>query len=259
MGGGGVPKRAHPLKREWYWEKDDPVGVWRGLDWNSIRRGRQVYTEVFAPCHPISRLTFNHFQAFMTKEEIKALAAQYEILDKNPNEDGTDNVRPGKGTDWLPEPYPNQQAAAAGNNGAAPPDMRWIIKAKEDGADYIFALLTGYKWGEYMEIPPWMSIKPGQFWNPYFKGGILAMPPPLSDGLVDFADGTPATTSQMAKDVVNFLRWTYEPEFEDRRVWFWKCSTTLSLWCLCVAHVANKNATYQVMKRSTYRFYRKPW
>jgi ubiquinol-cytochrome c reductase cytochrome c1 subunit len=259
MGGGGVPKRAHAPKKDWYWEKDDPMGVWKGLDWDSIRRGRQVYTEVFAPCHPITGLTFNHFQAFMTKEEIKELASQYEMIDKNPAEDGTPVERPGKPTDMLPAPYPNQQAAAAGNNGAAPPDLRWVIKGKEGGADYIHALLTGYKWGEYMDLPPWVSIKPGQFWNPYFKGGILAMPPPLSDGLVEYFDGTPATTSQMSKDVVNFLRWCVEPEFDDRRVIFWKWFTTISLSTVLMGYVANNSGTYVALRRSTYRFFRKPW
>jgi ubiquinol-cytochrome c reductase cytochrome c1 subunit len=257
--GGGNAKKAHPHHHEWYWEKDDPLGVWKGLDWASIRRGRQIYTEVFAPCHPLTRLTFNHFQAFMTKEEIKALAANYDIVDPVPEKDGSLLTRPGKSTDWLPAPYPNQQAAAAGNNGAAPPDLRTVVRGKEGGCNYVFALLTGYKWSEYMEIPPWISIKAGQFWNPYFKGGILAMPPPLSDGLVEYEDGTPATTSQMAKDVVNFLRWSVEPEFDERRLEFWKSFTTAAVVTVFMSHIAQMNYTYYGFRRSTYRWFKKPW
>jgi len=259
MGGGGVPKKAHPMKRDWYWEKDDPMGVWRGLDWQSVRRGRQIYTEVFAPCHPLTRLTFNHFQAFMTKEEIKALAAQYEVVDAVPLPDGSDDLRAGKPTDWLPQPYPNQQAAAAANNGAAPPDLRTIIGGREGGADYIFALLTGYKWGEYMPLPPYVSIKPGQFWNPYFKGGVLAMPPPLSDGLVEYEDGTPATVSQMAKDVVSFLRWAQEPEFDERRTEFWKQFATVGVLFTTFFHIWQRNQAQFMLRRATYRWWKKTW
>ena len=257
--GGGNAKKAHPHHQDWSWKHNDPLGVFNGLDWKSIRRGRQIYTEVFAPCHPLTRLTFNHFQAFMTKEEIKALAAQYEVIDAMPKADGTDDVRQGKPTDWLPAPYPNQQAAAAANSGAAPPDLRTVLMGKEGGEDYVFALLTGYKWSEYMEVPPWITVKPGQFFNPYFKGGVLAMPPPLSDGLVDYEDGTPATTSQMAKDVVCFLQWCMEPEYDERRVCYWKAATTFGLALVLTWHAMDRSGTYSAFRRSTWRFWKKPW
>eukprot|EP00672_Neobodo_designis_P022418 CAMPEP_0174850060 /NCGR_PEP_ID=MMETSP1114-20130205/18872_1 /TAXON_ID=312471 /ORGANISM="Neobodo designis, Strain CCAP 1951/1" /LENGTH=259 /DNA_ID=CAMNT_0016084487 /DNA_START=41 /DNA_END=820 /DNA_ORIENTATION=+ len=259
MGGGGVPKAAHPTHREWYWEKDDPMTVFKGLDWPAVRRGRQVYTEVFAPCHALSNFTFNHFQGFMTREEIKELAAQYDVVDARPQPDGTPEERKGKGTDYLPAPYPNQEAAAFANNGAAPPDLRWILRGREGGADYVFALLTGYKWSEYMEVPPYVTVKPGQFWNPYFKGGVLAMPPPLSDGLVEYTDGTPATTSQMAKDVVAFLKWSLEPDYDQRRVMYWKAVSTVGLLAVLTAHVTQWNGAYNWMQRATFRYHRKPW
>ena len=103
-----VGKACHAVNRPWYWNEGDPLGVWKSFDWPAVRRGRQVYTEVFAPCHPLSGFTFNHLQAFMTKEEIKALAANYDILDETPADDGSPVTRPGKATDRLPSPYPNQ-------------------------------------------------------------------------------------------------------------------------------------------------------
>ena len=259
MGG----KRAHPVKREWYWEKDDPLGVWRGLDWPAVRRGRQVYTEVFAPCHPLMKLTFNHFQAFMTKEEIKALAATYEVVESNPDKEGLYVPRPGKSTDYLPSPDPNQQAAAFANNGAAPPDLRTILFGVEGGADYVFALMTGYKWGGedgLMPTPPFVpALKPGQFFNPYFKGGVCSMPPPLSDGMLDYEDGTPATVSQMAKDVVSFLRWTIESEYDERRTMYWKAVSTLGLATVIMAHFAQKQYSWRIYSRITYRYWKKTW
>jgi ubiquinol-cytochrome c reductase cytochrome c1 subunit len=218
-----------------------------------------VYTEVFAPCHPLSKFTFNHLQSFMTKEEIKKLASNYDILDENPADDGTPVIRKGKPTDYLPSPYPNQKAARFANGGAEPPDLRTIVFGREEGPDYVFALLTGYHWnGDIFPVPSWVpERKAGQFFNPYFKGGVLAMPPPLSDGMLDYEDGTPATTSQMAKDVVNFLRWAAEPEYDERRLWFWKCATTCSIMLVMLAHQAQKNTAWKTFSRVRFRYWNK--
>lgn len=258
MGG----RRAHPVTREWYWEQDDALGVWRSLDWPSVRRGRQVYTEVFAPCHPLGQLTFMHFQAFMTREEIKKLASQYEIIEQEPDAEGNLVPRRGKPTDTVPAPYPNQRAAQFANNGAEPPDLQTAHFGKEGGSDYVFALVTGYNWGngELLPVPPFApALKAGQFWNPYFKGGVLSMPPPLSDGMLEYEDGTPATISQMAKDVCNFLRWTAETEYDDRRIYFWKMFTTIALFNVLFLHYTQKGASFKYYSRSTYRWWKKPY
>lgn len=254
-------KKAHPCHREWYWEHNDPLGIWRSMDWPAIRRGRQVYTEVFAPCHPLTKLTFNHFQQFMTKEEIKALASQYEIVDAMPDPSGQLVTRPGKSTDWLPAPYPNSQAAAFANGGAEPPDLRTIIFGREGEANFVFSLLTGYTWGgDLFPVPPFApQMKPGQFWNPYFKGCVLSMPPPLSDGMLEYEDGTPATICQMSKDIVSFLRWTAEPEYDDRRIGYWKGMATWTLMFLAGIHICQKQASWRIYQRITYRYWKKTW
>ncbi|PWV17929.1 putative cytochrome c1, heme protein, mitochondrial [Trypanosoma cruzi] len=255
-------KKAHPIKRDWYWNHNDRFEIWHSLDWPSVRRGRQIYTEVFAPCHPLGRMTFTHFQGFMTREEIKKLASQYEVIDSEPDAEGMLNPRPGKPTDTLPIPFPNQRAAQFANNGSEPPDLQHSVFGKEGGPDYIFSLITGYNWGngELLEVPPFApELKPGQFWNPYFKDCVLSMPPPLSDGMVDYEDGTPATTSQMAKDVVNFLRWSAESEYDDRRVMFWKAFTTLGLVNCILLHYGQKNTNWRIYGRTTFRYWKKTW
>ena len=259
MGG----KKAHPIHRDWYWNHDDPLELWHGLDWPSVRRGRQVYTEVFAPCHSLGKLTFAHFQAFMTREEIKKLASQYEVVDAIPDMEGNPLKRPGKSTDELPAPYPNQRAAQFANGGAEPPDLMMAHFGKEGGVDYIFSLITGYNWGNGnlgIEIPPFApELKPGQFWNPYFKGCVLAMPPPLSDGMLEFEDGTPATTSQMAKDVCNFLRWSAEYEYDARRIGFWKSFISIGLFWVTFCHMAQKHWSQLAYQRWTYRYWKKTY
>ena len=120
--------------------------------------------------------------------------------------------RPGKLTDPLPKPYANEEAGRAANGGALPPDLSLMAKARHGGADYIFALLTGY-----CDAPAGKVMLPGLYYNPYFAGGAIAMPPPLMDGQVEYADGTPATMSQMAKDVSVFLNWAAEPEHDARK------------------------------------------
>ena len=94
----------------------------------------------------------------------------------------------------IPGPYENDAQGAAANGGALPPDLSLMTKARENGVDYVFALLTGYA-----DSPAGKDLLKGLYYNPYFTGGAIAMPPPLSDGLVEYEDGTPATTSQMAK------------------------------------------------------------
>ena len=87
-----------------------------------------------------------------------------------------------------------------------------MVKARHSGDDYIFALLTGY-----MEPPVGKAMLPGLHYNPYFAGGAIAMPAPLMDEQIEYEDGTPATVSQMAKDVTTFLSWAAEPEHDYRK------------------------------------------
>jgi cytochrome c1 len=115
--------------------------------------------------------------------------------------------------------YPNEEAARFANNGAYPPDLSLIVKARHGGADYIFALLTGYK-----DPPAGVPERETQYYNPYFAGGWIGMPPPLNDGAVDYDDGTPNTPTQMAKDVSTFLTWASEPEADERKLMGFK-------WC----------------------------
>lgn len=178
----------------------------------SIRRGYQVYKEVCSACHSLKRIAYRHMAGhLMTAEEAKAEAAEVEVED-GPDDNGQMFMRPGKLSDYLPKPYPNEEAARAANGGALPPDLSLITKARPDGQNYLFSLVTGYQ-----DPPAGIAMKGNLSYNPYFPGGAIAMARNLYDGLVDYQDGTPATTSQMAKDVATFLSWAAEPDMEDRR------------------------------------------
>jgi ubiquinol-cytochrome c reductase cytochrome c1 subunit len=120
--------------------------------------------------------------------------------------------RPARPSDHFVPPFPNPQAARAANNGALPPDLSLIVKARKGGADYIYGLLTGFT-----EPPAGLQIAEGMNYNKVFPGHQIAMPPPLSEGAVTYADGTPATVEQMAHDVATFLAWTAEPELDARK------------------------------------------
>lgn len=167
----------------------------------------------------------------MTVDEAKALAEENEY-DTEPNDQGDIEKRPGKLSDYMPAPYKNDEAARAANNGALPPDLSLMVKARHGGCNYIFSLLTGYP-----EEPPAGAVVPeGLNFNPYFPGTGIAMARVLYDDLVEYEDGTQASTSQMAKDVVEFLNWTAEPEMDDRKKMGWKVLAvtsvlfTLSVW-----------------------------
>jgi len=187
-------------------------GVFDTFDHAAIRRGYQVYREVCSACHSLDRIAWrNLVGSSHTVDEVKAMAEEVEYSD-GPNDEGEMFQRPGKLADYMPPPYPNEEAARAGNGGALPPDLSLMVKARHGGADYVYALLTGY-----VDPPPGVHVAEGMNYNPYFPGGGIAMARVLYDGLVEFEDGTPATTSQMAKDVVSFLSWTAEPELDTRK------------------------------------------
>lgn len=116
-------------------------------------------------------------------------------------------------SDYFPEPYANENAARAANNGAYPPDLSLMTKARHNGSDYLFALLMGY-----CEPPGGVEIRDGLHYNPYFPGGAIGMARQLFDDMIEYDDGTPATSSQMAKDVTEFLSWAAEPEMTERKL-----------------------------------------
>ena len=195
------------------WPASGPLGT---FDRNSLRRGYQVYKEVCAACHGMTQLHFRMLgQAGgpeFAADEIAALAAEFQVVD-GPDEAGDMFERPGLPRDPFPAPFPNEKAARAANGGAWPPDLSLITKARAGGADYLYALLTGY--GE--TPPPQLEVPPGQYYNPWFEGHVIAMSPPLSDGLAEYADGTPTNARQLAYDVTQFLSWAAEPELEARK------------------------------------------
>lgn len=190
----------------------DHQGILTSYDYASVRRGYQVYREVCATCHSLEGINFrNLVNVCYTEEQMKKIAAEVDIED-GPNDEGETFERPGKLSDPLPAPYANEAAGRAANGGAYPPDLTLICKARHNGPDYVFALLTGY-----MDPPEGKLMLPGLYYNPYFPGGSIAMERQLTDGKIEYEDGTPATTSQMANDVVQFLCWTAEPEADDRK------------------------------------------
>jgi ubiquinol-cytochrome c reductase cytochrome b/c1 subunit len=192
------------------WSFNGPLGK---FDKQSIQRGFQVYKEVCAACHGVKRVAFRNLQEVgFSEAEVKTLAASYNFTD-GPNDSGDMFDRPGRPSDRLPSPFPNMKAAAAANGGAAPPDLSLITKARNDGANYVYSLLTGYD----QPKPEHTDIPAGKSYNPYFAGGAISMAKPLNDGQVTFADGTANTTEQMAHDLVSFLQWAAEPEMESRK------------------------------------------
>lgn len=209
----------HPPKYEW-----NHNGALQSLDHASIRRGYQVYKQVCAACHSMEYIAYRHLVGVShTEEEARALAEQVQVVD-GPDEEGNMFERPGKLSDYFPNPYANEEAARAANNGAYPPDLSMITLARHGGEDYIFALLTGYT----EEPPAGIDLREGQSYNVYFPGQAIGMAQQLYPGVMDYDDGTPATVSQMAKDVSTFLVWAAEPHFDERKRMGMKVLTVLT-------------------------------
>ncbi len=207
----GAPLYANdtpPLPQQ-NWSFQGPLGT---FDQAELQRGFQVYKEVCATCHSLKQIRFNDLAGIgYSAEEIKAIASQYKI--ETTNDDGEPMERIALPTDPIPGPYKNEKAARAANNGAFPPDLSLMTKARTGGPDYVYALLTGYE-----PTPPKdVDLAPGMSYNPVFPGSQIAMPPPLSDGLVTYSNGEKPSLNQMARDVTAFLAWTAEPELEARK------------------------------------------
>lgn len=196
-----------PENLDWQFE-----GVFGTFDRESAQRGLQVYLEVCAGCHGLKQVAYRNLEDLgFTEEEVKAIAANFDVTD-GPNDEGEMFDRPAIASDKFVSPFQNSAAAAAANNGAAPPDLSLQVKAHIGGADYIYALLTGYA-----EPSSDVEVPDGSNYNPYFRGSFIAMGQPLWEDGVEYTDGTPATIEQMAWDVTNFLQWTAEPEMEERK------------------------------------------
>lgn len=191
------------------WSFDGPFGK---FDQKQLRRGLEVYTGVCAACHGLDHLSYRDLEGIgLSEDEIKALAAKYQVGD-GPNDAGDMYQRPARPSDPVASPFANEQQARAANNGAYPPDQSTIVKARMGGADYVNAILTGFK-----DAPAGFELLPGQYYNEYFAGRRIGMPPPLADGMVDYSDGAKATLDQESQDVTAFLAWAAEPEMEARK------------------------------------------
>ncbi len=223
----------HPRKGGFSFE--GPFGT---FDQGQLQRGYKVYREVCASCHGMDLMYFrtlaepggpfydSHQLNPAANRYVKALAAEVQVPDID-SETGEAIMRDAVAADRFPNPYPNATAAAAGNGGAAPPDLSVMAKARHDGANYIYSLLSGYR-----AAPAGLEIRPGQYYNPYMAGdltpfvaegahvppgGFIAMPPPLADGQVTYDDGSTETVDQYSKDVAAFIAWASDPKQVQRK------------------------------------------
>ena len=197
------------LKTEWSFK-----GLFGKFDRGALQRGYQVYTEVCSSCHSMKYVSYRNLAEKggpeFTVDQAKAIAASFEVTD-GPNADGEMFTRPGKLSDKFVMPYENVKAAQAANGGAYPPDMSVLVKARGGGANYIYSLLQGYE-----DPPAGITLDEGVYYNKYMYGNKIKMSNQLSDGLVEYSDGTVSTVEQMSKDVTTFLMWTAEPHLEAR-------------------------------------------
>ncbi len=250
VAGGGAFAAGYPIKKpeEQKWSFAGPFGHY---DKGQLQRGLKVYIEVCSACHSLDLVAFRTLEDLGYSEaQVKALAANYEVTD-GPDSDGEMFDRPAIPSDRFPSPFENAVQAAAANNGAAPPDLSLIAKARsvergfplflldivtqyaEGGPDYLYALLTGYD----QEVPEGTEVAEGTYYNPSFNAGSsLAMANPLSDEQVTYDDGSPETVDQYARDVSAFLMWAAEPQLEDRKKIGFRVLVFLALFgCLLYA------------------------
>jgi ubiquinol-cytochrome c reductase cytochrome c1 subunit len=219
----------------------------RGLyDRAQLQRGFQVYKDVCAACHGLSRVSFRNLVQpggpQFPEEAVKALAAEWpNKISDGPNDEGKMFERPARLSDPMRGPYKNEKEARSIHNGALPPDLSLIAKARgttrdpswythpflmlgdifkayqEGGPDYIYALMTGYQ-----DKPANVTLGEGMNYNVAFPGHQIAMAAPLSDNAVKYQDGTKATLDNHARDVAAFLAWAADPSHDQRKRIGWQ-------------------------------------
>lgn len=208
-------KKYHLYPEQVAWSHNGPgnLGIFGTFDRAQLQRGFQVYREVCAACHSLSLVAFRDLAALgFSPAEIKAIAAEYEVpaIDEN----GEPTTRKATPADRFPPVYANEAAARAAQNGAYPPDLSLMTKARPDGTNYVRSLLLGYR----DEVPEDFQKPDTLYYNPWFHSLAIAMPPPLAaEGQVEYADGTEGSLENYAADVAAFLTWTAEPKLENRK------------------------------------------
>lgn len=222
-------------------------GLFGHYDQAQLQRGYQIYKDVCSSCHAMRRVSFRNLAepggpAF-PEESVKALAASFKIED-GPDNNGKMFQRPGKLSDAFPSPFKNEQEARSIHNGAYPPDLSVMARARnveyigpwyfhpfsmlrdvvnsyqEGGADYIFALLTGYK-----NPPGDMKMAEGMNYNVAFPGNQIAMVPPMAtDNFTKYQKdaGAEGSLDQNARDIAAFLSWAADPHLDERKAMGWQ-------------------------------------
>ncbi len=193
------------------WSFTGPFGIY---DRAQLQRGFLVYQEVCASCHGMHYLHYRNLSEAGGPEfpeaAAKVVAASVEVED-GPDDQGEMYMRPGRLSDAFVSPFQNDQEARVANNGALPPDLSLMAKARPDGVNYLYSMLTGYA-----DAPADVSMAEGMYYNTAFAGHQIAMPPPLFDDSIEYTDGTPPTIDNYAKDVTAFMMWAAEPKLEER-------------------------------------------
>jgi len=233
---------AHPHPLEWTHRP-----YYGALDMASVRRGYEVYKQVCSACHSLKWIRWRHFiDNFMTEDEAKKEAATWLVDDIDDN--GQPIKRPALHNDYFPEPYSNAKVAAAANNGAPPPNLTLLTLGRHGGEDYIFSLLTSY-----MDPPAGIIVEEGKAYNPYFIGGVIAMPQQLFDEGIEYEDGTPATIAQQAKDVSTFLKFTSEPFHDTRKRWGWKLLAFMPILTFVLIYAKRRVWTFIKSQQFVYK------
>jgi ubiquinol-cytochrome c reductase cytochrome c1 subunit len=187
-------------------------GIFGTYNRAALQRGFQVYEEVCSNCHSMKQLSYRNLQGIgLTADQVRAIASNVQVQGGE-DTSGQPVMRAALPSDHFRSPFPNDAAARSANNGALPPDQSVLEKAREGGANYIYGILVGYA-----QPPAGMHMAEGMNYNKYFPGHQIAMPQPLHDGQVTYADGTTASVEQMARDVTTFLTWAANPEMEERK------------------------------------------
>lgn len=116
--------------------------------------------------------------------------------------------------DRMWPPYLTVHQAKNANMGVWPPDLSKALSHSAGMINYSYNLLTGY----HYNAPLGTDVPEGRYFNPYYDHMIIAMPPQLHDGMIEYDDGTPSSAPQMAHDVSEYLMFVARAKVPDTKM-----------------------------------------
>lgn len=251
-------------------------GAWQTYNSATLRRGFKVFQRACQGCHGAMHQKYDLLvdKGFSQNELMKKMVYLPKLHPAHQKYRGDFfqewDFRQRVIHDRMWPPYMTVHQAKNANLGVWPPDLSKATSHNPGLINYPYNLLTGYHYN-----PPFgLDVPEGRHFNPYYDHMIIAMPPQLHDGMIEYEDGTPSSAPQMAHDVSEYLMFVSRAKVPDQKVMIYTALAitfmmypvsylfTKSHFINCHSHrfevYAVKNGGYKKFREKAFRTHKTP-